>query len=379
MNTTIWMAITVIFTVTIGWTSASVAMCNSNEEEIAVIKKLYEYAQIAEAPKSDNLQYMENCVGENGSVIANKPDDIIDLFIPNEFIDLVIARADNDRAILQPSKQRRDGVILPFTVGCSVERGSQNIVINFSFKLLARIIGNRALFYLTGTEVKGTVVVRSSGEPIAIIPGTHFLQLPEVRANFEGEECAFPVVKTTVGVLCKVLQNRKGTVYRALVERNGNKAFVPDLQSITMIGHSLGGSATQYVASNIPDQCVPEGNFLGFDGYSFAGPGLESRESQGDTGHKAKCLRSYLIDGDWLLQRAFLDRFQYGRIAVYSPPKGQIFCPGHFIDEVQNALCMYLQGTGKMDYSKGGVKNSRLLLTERCSVEAHQRSPQLAE
>ena len=363
---------TILLTVAL-WQPAYAAICaNPNGHNITYLKTLYGYAQLAEAPKRHDLSYMENCETRSGKVIAESPADVLELIVPKEFTDLVMSRADNDRARLQPTRPNRSRTFLPFTVGCSVERNDANILVNFSFKLLVRIIGDRAFFYLTGTEVKGAVVLSSSGTPITIVAGTNLFRLPEIRANFEGEDCVFPVVKTTVAVLCEVLRHQEGPAYEALIKRNGNAAFSKRRQSVTMIGHSLGGSATQYVASNIPDQCKPEGHFVAFEAYAFASPGLMEQE---DAQRQSESLGGYLINGDWLLQRAFSDRFQRGRVSVFTPPGPRMSCPGHFIDEVQESICLCLQGKGMLDFPKGGLHNAQMFTDQRCEMGTGQNSP----
>lgn len=375
MRISTWSVVAAIL-LTVGFEhSAYAARCTTLHGNNATqLKLLYGYAQIAEAPKNHDLSYMENCETVGGSLIAESPTDIVDLIVPKEFTDLVVKSVEHmrDRARLQPTRLDQNGRLSPFTVGCSIEQNDENMLVNFSFKLLATIIGNRAVFYLTGTEVKGSIVLSDSGMPITIIPGTDLLQLPEIQANFKGEKCVFPLVRTTVDVLCKVLRYRKGPVYQALVEKNNNGVLSQASHSVTMIGHSLGGSATQYVASNIPDQCKPEGDFVAFEAYAFASPGLVE---QGDAQRQSKSLGGYLINGDWLLQRAFSDRFQRGRVSVFTPPGPRMSCPGHFIDEVQESICLCLQGEGMLDFPKEGLHNAQMFTDQRCEMGSGRNSP----
>lgn len=358
MRIAAWSVLSAIFVTAVLWSSTSAAMCtNPGEKNITLLKELYGYAQIAEAPKKNDLSYMENCKAENGIVLAKSPTDIVELIVPKAFTDLVARRADNSRARLQPTQSNNNGKSNSFTVGCSVMRNDRSILIDFSFKILAGVLGDRAFFYLTGTQVKGVVVLRGSGEPITIVPGTDLLRLPEIQANFKGEECVFPLIKTTVEVLCEVLRLRDSSVYEAFVDSNGVDIFSRQSQSVTMIGHSLGGSATQYVASNIPEYCNPEGDFVGFEAYAFASPGLTKQD---DAQRQSESLRGYLINDDWLLQKAFSDRFQRGLVAVFTPSMSRTFFPGHFIDEVQASICLCLQGEGKLDFPVGGLSNKEM-------------------
>ncbi len=154
--------------------STSAMMCaDADDDGSTRLKKLHEYAQIAEAPKQNDLGYMEDCIDISGVVLAEKMTNVVELTVPENFIRLVRNVADNNRAILRPSQRRWNGGNSPFSVGCSAERNNENVLIDFGFKLLASIVGDLAFFFLTGTEMKGTVVVRETGERILISPGTN--------------------------------------------------------------------------------------------------------------------------------------------------------------------------------------------------------------
>lgn len=359
MRNSTWSVVSAIFMAVGFWNPASAETCqNPDQDTITLLKKLYGYAQLAEAPKENNFYYMENCKDQNGTMIVGSPTHIMELTVPGKFTDLVIMRADNGRAILQPTPRNGNGEISPFTVGCSMESNDQSsILIDYSFRLFAKIIGNRIFFYLTGTEVKGTVIARDSGEPITIIGGTNPIKLPEIKANSKGEECVFPLVKTTVSVLCEVLRSREGDVYEAFVENNRDEYFSHRPKSLTMIGHSLGGSATQYVAMNIPSNCTPEQNSFDFQAYAFASPGLME---QGSAENQPN-LESYLINGDWLLgHNVFSDRSQHGHVSVYTPPKWKMIGPKHSINDVQKSICMCLQGEGLLGFPSGNLQNKHI-------------------
>lgn len=366
MRNSTWQVVSAICVAVGFWNPASAEMCvNPDENTTTLLKQLHEYAQIAEAPKKKNLRYMESCKAENGTVISRSPTDIVELIVPEQFTNRVKSRTDTEYsslARLQPTRRNENnGEISPFTIGCSMDQDDQNAnLIDFSFRLFAKIIGDRAFFYLTGTEVKGTVVDRGTGEIITITPGTDLSQLPQIQANFRGENCVFPLVETTVSVLCEVLLDRGGDVYQAFVENNDHKNFSDQPKSLTMVGHSLGGSATQYVAMNIPDNCNSEENPLEFQAYAFASPGLKER---GYPQNQPNNLESYLINGDWLLgHKVFSDRSQRGHVSVYTPPKWKMIGPKHSINDVQKSICMCLQGEGLMDFPSGNLLNEHILM-----------------
>ena len=72
----------------------------SDITDTEMMNKWYEYALIAEAPKRNDFTYMQNCVTSDGITIAEKPDDIVDIVVPEEFAALVVSRVDN-KALLQ--------------------------------------------------------------------------------------------------------------------------------------------------------------------------------------------------------------------------------------------------------------------------------------
>lgn len=362
MRTTVCSAIGTILIFFAVCGPASAMMCNDTNE----LRKLYEYAQMAEAAKSNNWDGMEACVDNNGTTIVESPSDIVELFVPKEFTDLVIISTNDEFAEfarLRPSQPNS----MQFTVGCHSGNNLFDLVVDFSFKLFARTSDQGASFYLAGTEVTGTVVTNKSGEPITIIHSTGFSlsALSEIRANFKGEDCVFPLVQTTVEVLCEVLRKRGDSpVYSAFIEANGNSMFSYSpprsswSQSLTMVGHSLGGSAAQYVALNLPDECSPGDGLDAFEVYVFASPGLMNERN---TRLQSNMLQNFLIDGDRLLHhRVFQDRFQLGRIALFTPPRSQTFCLGHFIDEVQEGICSCLRGEGEMRHLTGGRTNDEI-------------------
>lgn len=355
---------------------ASAMMCNDpNVSPNYELKTLYEYAQIAEVPKNRGLNHMEDCFDSEGKMIAQRPTGIVELIVPREFTDLVaeLVIAQNERAMLRPTSRDGDGRT-PFTVGCRSDNRDWGILIDLSFKLLAIPRDQGVSFYLAGTEARGTVVAGEAGEPITVLGGTDLSKIPEIRANFEGESCVFPLVKTTVEVLCNALRYQRGKAYDALFEANSNnEVFSLKPQSLIMVGHSLGGSATQYVASNFPEDCKPEeGVDFSFEAYAFASPGLTNQRS---TSLQSNTLHGFLINGDWVLRRAFHDRFQIGRIAVFRPPAdSRMFCPGHTIDEVQAGICSCLKGEGVIRHFPGGIENSKIGTEQRCESDTDLNS-----
>ncbi|MXZ49334.1 MAG: DUF2974 domain-containing protein [Rhodobacteraceae bacterium] len=342
------------------WTSPAAAMCPpNNDTERNFLLTLYKFAQIAETPKHKNLDYMTACESDDGNVAA--PDDIQDIVVPQEFIDRVLYLSDNSLATIVPSDTGNSGAIMPFRIRCNRGWNNNNVLIDLSFKLLAVVVGNRTVFYLAGTELEGTVVEDESGNPIAILPGTDISQLGQVKANFEGEKCVFPIVRNAVDTFCEVLRGRDGEIFKSFIENNGDNqnVFSHEASSFFLIGHSLGGSAAQYIASNIPQNCRDQG-FI-FSAFAFASPGLITQE---DSQQPLDHLGGYFINGDWLLRNVFSSRFQLGQIAVHRQPEHS--CPSHTINEIQTSICSCLQGKGHLNFYSNGVQNANANTEEVC-------------
>ena len=343
----------------------------SNLTDTETMKKWYEYALIAEAPKRSDFTYMKNCVTSEGITKAEKPDDIVDIVVPEEFAALVVSRVDNNRLKLQHTQRNGDDDISPFSVGCKAETDEQPILVELGFKLLAQIINERVVFYLTGTELQGGIIDRNTGERIVVSQGTIPWKPAQVRANFEGEQCLFPFVKETVDVFCEVIHSSRESrnediqqVHAEFVRTNGDEFFSDQMKTLTMIGHSLGGSATQYVALNLPDHCMPDGNLEAFNAYAiFASPGLEHLTCASVSRNVPNV---YLINGDWFLNTVFPDRRQNGQITVFSYENSEQSWPGHFIEEVQNTICGCLKGQGALSYMDGNMRNRDILTAELC-------------
>ena len=107
-------------------------------------------------------------------------------------------------------------------------------------------------------------------------------------------------------------------------------------ESITVVGHSLGGAATQHVAQS------PPRNAGIVRGYSFSSFGLDSG---GDTSIEE--VFSYYIEGDPFVD-GFSDRDQVGTVIRYNPPFWYGLHTGylsrHFLLSVQDAICKCIEG-----------------------------------
>ena len=270
MRSFVLSALVAVLVINISRGQAAAAMCPPNPDQKRM-KTLYEYALIAEAPKRNSFAYMKDCKTDEGNVKAKKPDGIVDIVVPMEFTKLVENRIDNSRLRIQPTQRNDSGELSAFSVGCTARRDSESILVEIGFKLLASVTSDGVFFYLTGTEVKGGIIHRDTGERIIVSPGTNPTQLAEIRANFDGEQCVFPFVRETVKVFCEVIQSRGESeaqdnaihgVHEAFLKANNGEFFSSQTKEFTMIGHSLGGTATQFVALDPPNHCLPDGNIV---------------------------------------------------------------------------------------------------------------------
>ena len=345
--------------------TASALMCDAlGSGQIMDMKKLYKFALLVEALDHPDLSDMPECTKSDRTVIVEPPDDVVEITVPQEFVTAVMNRMEeieNRRARLRPTRVGEDDQRSPFEVGCIAEVDGEDLVVAIGFIIFRLAVDNVVSYYVTGTEVTGHIIDQD-GNRIVLQEGTDLGELPQIRANFEGEECVFPAVKETVNVLCEVFKQTDDHdgVYAAFVESNKRSVFPEssDEFSLTLVGHSLGGAAVQYLAENFPDDCKPEGKFKAFEAYAFASPGLVSTTAPQQL---SVDLHGYIIDSDWLLEKLFSTRTQTGKLSVFNHPAGTPPSRGHSICEVRNSICSCLQGQGRIEMRDGNPENADIL------------------
>ena len=201
-----------------------------------------------------------------------------------------------------------------------------------------------------------------------VFPGTELGDLAKIFANFGAEDCVLPRVGAAVEIFCNVLRSKEGSVYNAFVKLNGDKEFPRDSSSLTMIGHSLGGSVTQFTALNLPEECLPSDNFNEFRAFAFVSPGLKNEKPESTNQGKVQLpnerIFSVSVDGDTTvnekLEFIFSEHFQIGRVAVFMPQDSDELETRHTIVEVQKILCSCLQGEGSVHYDDGSFTNEHI-------------------
>ena len=172
------------------------------------------------------------------------------------------------------------------------------------------------------TPVANPVFHHGHDEKMYLIRGTNFnlarlfdglrKELAASAKHMAGRACVFPAVAKVVANITKKFEHRSVPI-----------VFI-------VVGHSLGGTAAQYIASD--RESHPDDYRGRFSAYAFNGIGLQSDEN-------IKDLTSYIVVGDWL---GMLPGSQVGTVVRYSPmslgwrvwPSGR-----HGIEGVQRSLC----------------------------------------
>lgn len=126
---------------------------------------------------------------------------------------------------------------------------------------------------------------------------------------------------------------------------------------VSVVGHSLGGSATQFVARHRSTKSAALPATGGFRAYSFNGIGLAGSAAN------LRRLHSYYVDGEWVVElgRVF-GRSQAGNVVRYIPSAG--WPPvstaesyrRHKLSTVQESLCECAKGRGRMEYQPSGSR-----------------------
>jgi len=182
---------------------------------------------------------------------------------------------------------------------------------------------------------------------IVTIPGTDFFDPSQIRSNFSGQECAFPAVKYTLFKICEDAKEHGKEAWLRLDEDD----------RLIVVGHSLGGSAAQFIASSWPSSVSEESypECPGVDAYAFGSTGLEPATEYPPTIHGS--LISYISSCDQLVR--LFPRVQAGHLLTLSPTSS------HSIDSIQGDLCNCLNEEGDFQFNDYGTyyppENSRLL------------------
>ncbi len=191
----------------------------------------------------------------------------------------------------------------------------------------------------------GNIVV--PGTDVVAVPGTDSFRL--LWANFGGETCAFPAAKFTIYAMCEHANRQDGNASGSSLRTEAGKP--------TLVGHSLGGAAAQFIASSQPSRRSPE--CPGVNAFSFGSTGLTVQSSSVPSAVRS-ALVSYASECDWLVQRGFSGRSQLGRVITLSRTTS------HFIDGIQDDICECLSDEGNHEVGDYRSPNSPPLNRDLC-------------
>ena len=186
---------------------------------------------------------------------------------------------------------------------------------------------------------------------VVSLPGTDSFRL--FWANFGGEKCVFPAARFTINAICEYANSEESKTSSTSLRIEDGKP--------TLVGHSLGGAAAQYIATSRPYR--GESKCPGVDAYAFGSTGL-TPQSPNIAPAIRGTLTSYVSECDWLVQLGFSSRIQPGRLFTLSRTKS------HFIDDIQGDICDCLRDMGNHRFgehksSRSPPQNQKLCLSTR--------------
>ena len=181
--------------------------------------------------------------------------------------------------------------------------------------------------------------------PTIRFAGTEIFDSLQVSADLFGESCVFPAARYVFEGLCDA--HRTGDLYPP-------DDAPPDRDPIpTLVGHSLGGAAVQYITLRRAHP-LPGSAFEcdGVKAYAFGSIGLEAIPSGGLVA-SPNTLESYVSDCDWMTQWFFDSRFQGGTVT-------SIESGSHTLDAIQADLCSAVRGKEslRIELPGSGLTNS---------------------
>ncbi|MDD9985113.1 MAG: hypothetical protein OXQ31_02445 [Spirochaetaceae bacterium] len=172
-----------------------------------------------------------------------------------------------------------------------------------------------------------------SNEDLFLIRGVQSQQLAQNIATVLNDNCPFELAVAAVKHLATELvpDNCLGSCSDP---RESNEPA-----TLSVVGHSLGGTAVQYIAGDYANDPYSYGNIV-MDSYSFNSYGAEYP----NTWVSAKRNFSYCTAGDWACFLIGGDRNQPGTPVIYEPGNGR--SATHGIASVQQQLCNCRSGIG---------------------------------
>lgn len=380
MNTTIWSMTIMLFSLV--FSNASIGQGQTlqcehirpNPEKHDLLKALFRYAQIAERPKHENNQFMEDC-SWNGATIVEAPKNILPLQLTGEIEGILSALEASgiEGAYLEPGNI--DGSL---AIGCKGTNGGPNLPlhlkVNAYYGLARDLLNLDFSFSAEFVNRAGNIGTRSIWAPyidkdtdmiIFSNRGTDPLDIEQIITNYIGDECAFPAMKIAVSHVCDAFRQELKSEFEANRFNIGENQLEDIRGSIrasnlnfstALTGHSLGGQAVQYVVDNMPRACLanlPNTNDS-LRSYAFASTRNPTQEPEENGSQSAlnnqSILESYLISGDQILERLGLGQGQTGRVITYLPDSWfqSPLETRHSIEAIQDSVCDCLRKDGQI-------------------------------
>ena len=316
----------------IGFAMPASGQTNTCVEEATLIE-LFKYSQLAERPDDVEADEDRSCnYGPNGETATS--DELMPIKVEDDEVknlDAQVKRGrDDDRAFVE-GRTKAANVL---NIGCSTWR-TLGIDIAVELRLYSRPTGASDIVQ---TDVVGRtndndrgpgawVPLEASGNVISL-PGTNWEEIVTPGSNLFGKYCVFPAARFAVLKLCE-------WAYASLDDESITSVLTQG-QSPTLVGHSLGAAAAQFIASSDP-QTQRSLHCPGISAYAFGSIGVaeDTIGAQPDSDR----LKSYLSECDGFAQ-AFGWRTQPGHLFLLSGPENE----SHYIDEIQADLCKTLDG-----------------------------------
>lgn len=177
------------------------------------------------------------------------------------------------------------------------------------------------------------VVPEFGSDGTITFPGTRLYDSSQVTSNFVGEGCVFPVARLVVDMVCEQIVNENNQDNE---EKPPDSGFRTENNRLTLVGHSLGGAVTQFIATSWSSQRndTRSSNCPGYDAYAFGSIGLEPPDSDYQQAVHGS-LVSYISNCDWVAQKMpFSKRIQLGHLFTLS------HTDKHLIDSIQKSVFM---------------------------------------
>lgn len=319
------------------------------DAERVTLQTLFLYSQLVERP--EDISQKEPTVCYKGGIQLTPPVPkmipiSISSVMPNarRLHGRMVDVHEIQRAFVEPSTQINNML----HVGCRHTIFNIDVAVEMRFfrrdngadvvqlGVVRRPLGGDSSDWVPVIQPNGTVADPETD--VILLPGTDSFRL--FWANFWGEMCALPAARFTINAMCEYANNEEGEASGLSLRTENGK--------LTLVGHSLGGAAAQYIATSRPFREEPK--CPGVRAYAFGSTGLTLQPSNTQSMTRGT-LTSYISECDWLIQRGFASRIQLGRVFTLSRTDS------HFIDGIQGDICDCLRDTG--NHSFGEQKSSR--------------------